>query len=72
MEVDKKVVVTIMIKEIEKVIHQAIDDGKTEEYTPLDLIIMAVNEIASLAAQMQNMTDDFDSDDTNNSGDVVN
>lgn len=71
MEQDKKQVVSIMLKEIEKVIHQAINDNKTGEYTPLDLIIMAVNEIGAIAMQMQNVTDDFDSDDSNNGGDTI-
>lgn len=61
-----------MLKELEKVIHKAIDDGKGEPYTPLDLICLAVQEVAAIALQTQMMSDDFDSDDSNNGGDTVN
>ena len=57
-----------MLQEIEKVIHQAIDDGKTEDYTPLDLIFMAVSEIGAMAMQLQKVSDDFDTDDDSGNG----
>lgn len=72
MESNKRDVVSMMLKEIEKVIHRAIDEGKAEEYTPLDLIFMAVNEVVAMAHQMQGVTDDFDSDDdTSGAGGTV-
>lgn len=62
-ELSKKEIVTAMLKEIEKVIHKAIDDGRVEPYTPLDLIYMATNEIIMVAQEMQNLTDDFENND---------
>lgn len=61
---DKKATISLMLKEIEKVIHAAIDTGQTEAYSPLDLIYMAVNEIVNMAQQMQHLEDDFDKNDT--------
>jgi hypothetical protein len=65
---EKKEGVTILLKEIEKVIVKAIDNGKVEEYTPLDLVYLAVQEIAQVAAEMQMMDEVFDKDDTNGKG----
>lgn len=69
---DKKQTVSLMLKELEKIIHQAIDDGRAEPYTPLDLIFMAVQEVAAMAMQIQQVADDFENDDdTSGAGGTV-
>lgn len=62
-EMSKKEIVSAMLKEIEKLIHKAIDEGKVEPYTPLDLIYMAVNEVIMVAQEMTMLTDDFENND---------
>lgn len=60
---EKKINVQLLLKEIEKVIHKAIDAGKVEEYTPLDLVYLAVQEITAVAMEMQMLDEAFDKDD---------
>ena len=65
---EKKEGVQILLKEIEKIIVKAIDEGRVAEYTPLDLVYLAVQEIATVAAEMQMMDEVFDKDDNNGKG----
>lgn len=65
---EKKEGVGVLLKEIEKVIIKAIDEGKCEEYTPLDLVFLAVKEVTQVAAEMQMMDEVFNKDDNNAKG----
>ena len=65
---DKKEVVTNILDEIEKAIHKNIDEGRVDEYTPLDLIYMAIVEIIQAATHIQDDLDDFDKDDGKRGG----
>lgn len=60
---DKKEAVKKLLEELNKVINKAIDENRVDEYTPLDLVYMAVQELASMAMSMQKVADDFDNDD---------
>ena len=62
-EPSKKEVVSQMLKELEKAIHEVVDKGKADNYSPLDLIHAAVQEVVMMSVQQQAMEKLFDEND---------
>jgi uncharacterized protein YktA (UPF0223 family) len=65
---EKKEGVSHLLKEIEKLIHKGIDTGKLDEYSPLELVHLAIHEVVNVAIAEQQLDEAFDKDDKNVKG----
>jgi hypothetical protein len=62
-KLEKKEIVTLMLKKVEEIVHAGIDSTDTEGYSPLDLIVLTINHVMILAETQRKAEAEFDSDD---------